>query len=32
MANKTNYEKGGIKYYRTSLLIGYDFNDKKICK
>lgn len=32
MASKTNYEKGGKKYYRTSLLIGYDSNGKKIYK
>jgi integrase len=32
MAGKTNYEKGGKKYYRTSLLIGYDSNGKKIYK
>lgn len=29
MAVKTNYEKNGKKYYRTSLLIGYDSNGKK---
>lgn len=29
MAVKTNYEKNGKKYYRTSLLIGYDSSGKK---
>ncbi len=32
MAVKTNYEKNGIKYYRTSLLIGHDSTGKKIYK
>lgn len=32
MANKTNYKKGNHKYYRTSLLIGYNSKGKKIMK
>lgn len=32
MANKTNYEKGGKKYYRTSLTIGYDSDGKRVIK
>lgn len=32
MAVKTNYEKNGIKYYRTSLLIGYNSEGKKVYK
>lgn len=32
MANKTNYTKGNHKYYRTSLLIGYNSKGKKIKK
>jgi integrase len=32
MGVKTNYEKGGKKYYRTSLLIGYNSEGKKILK
>ncbi|RMD04944.1 site-specific integrase [Clostridium autoethanogenum] len=32
MANKINYTKGKHKYYRTSLLIGYNSDGKKIMK
>ena len=32
MANRTNYEKFGKKYYRTSLTIGYDSNGKQVIK
>lgn len=32
MAVKTNYSKGNHKYFRTSLLLGYDSNGKKIYK
>lgn len=32
MANKINYTKGKNKYYRTSLLIGYDSEGKKVIK
>lgn len=32
MANKINYTKGKNKYFRTSIVIGYDSNGKKIKK
>lgn len=32
MPVKTNYEKGGKKYYRTALLIGYNSEGKKVYK